>query len=88
MAAPGSAMAANQANNNAAPTDNQPQTRLTSREETVARLISQGRTNREIAEELAISINTVIFHVRNILRKLNFKNRAQIAAWDRSPREH
>ena len=81
-------MGDHQGSNNAAPTNDLRHTHLTPREETVARLIAEGKTNREIAEELGISINTVIFHVRNILRKLNFKNRAQIAAWYRSPREH
>jgi len=53
---------------------------LTVREGEVARLIGQGRTNREIAAELGISDRTVAAHVQNILNKLGASNRAEIAA--------
>lgn len=54
---------------------------LTARERQVARLIAQGGSNREIAEELVIGERTVESHVANILSKLGFTARTQIAAW-------
>lgn len=56
-------------------------TPLTAREREVAHLILGGLTNRQIADELAISGRTVGAHVQNILNKLGASNRAQIAAW-------
>ncbi len=54
---------------------------LTAREWQVARLISQGKSNREIAEALFISERTVETHVASIMAKLKFPSRARIAAW-------
>jgi DNA-binding CsgD family transcriptional regulator len=54
---------------------------LTAREREVATEIAQGRSNREIAERLVLSERTVATHVANILTKLGFTSRAQIAAW-------
>lgn len=54
---------------------------LTDRERDVLELLAKGHTNREIAESLVISQNTVNFHVRNILSKLHVRNRAQVVAW-------
>jgi DNA-binding CsgD family transcriptional regulator len=54
---------------------------LTARERQVAALIALGKTNREIAEALVISEYTVATHVGNILNKLGFSSRTQIAAW-------
>ncbi len=54
---------------------------LTDRERQVAVLIAQGRSNREIAGELFISEKTAERHVANILSKLGFNARTQIAAW-------
>lgn len=54
---------------------------LTSRERDVAGLIAQGRSNKEIAETLVLSNRTVEAHIGNILAKLNFSSRAQIAVW-------
>jgi DNA-binding CsgD family transcriptional regulator len=48
---------------------------LTARELHVLRLISTGRTNREIAEELSLSERTIDRHVTNILNKLNVRSR-------------
>ena len=53
---------------------------LTAREGEVARLISRGLTNKEIAAQLGISDRTVGAHIQNILNKLGASNRAQIAA--------
>jgi non-specific serine/threonine protein kinase len=54
---------------------------LTEREREIALSIAQGRSNREIAEALVLSERTVATHVSNILAKLSFTTRAQIAAW-------
>jgi DNA-binding CsgD family transcriptional regulator len=54
---------------------------LTRRERDVAALLTRGKSNREIADELFISEWTVATHVRNILAKLDFTSRTQIAAW-------
>lgn len=54
---------------------------LTERERQVAAQIALGRSNREIAEALVLSEYTVATHVGNILNKLGFHSRAQIAAW-------
>jgi DNA-binding NarL/FixJ family response regulator len=50
---------------------------LTTREIEVLRLVAKGMSNREIAEELYISENTVKNHVRNILEKLHLHNRME-----------
>jgi DNA-binding CsgD family transcriptional regulator len=54
---------------------------LTERERSVAALIAQGKSNREIADQLVISERTVESHVANILFKLGFASRTQVAAW-------
>ncbi|HKG24329.1 MAG TPA: helix-turn-helix transcriptional regulator, partial [Thermomicrobiales bacterium] len=54
---------------------------LSPRELEVARLVALGRSNREIGGELSISTATVERHVANIMTKLAFRSRAQIAAW-------
>jgi len=54
---------------------------LTPREEEVAELIGDGLSNREIAGRLVISQRTAQGHVENILRKLGFNSRTQVAAW-------
>jgi len=56
-------------------------TPLTRREQQVAELVAGGRSNREIAAALVISQRTAEAHVGNILTKLGFATRAQIAAW-------
>jgi NarL family two-component system response regulator LiaR len=50
---------------------------LTEREMEVLRLVARGRSNREIADELAISETTVRRHVSNILSKLHLASRTQ-----------
>jgi DNA-binding NarL/FixJ family response regulator len=54
---------------------------LTAREREVALLVAQGKSNRNIAGDLVVSERTVETHVTNILLKLGFSSRAQIAAW-------
>ena len=53
---------------------------LTERELEVARLVAQGASNPEIAQTLFLSRKTVERHVSNLLRKLDVRNRAQLAA--------
>ena len=54
---------------------------LTPREVEVARLVAEGRSNRDIAETFVLSERTVESHVQHILTKLSFTSRAEIAAW-------
>jgi DNA-binding NarL/FixJ family response regulator len=52
---------------------------LTQRELEVLRELAKGMTNREIAERLYISKNTVKYHVHSILEKLDLPNRGEAA---------
>ena len=54
---------------------------LTRRERQIAELVHQGRSNQEIADTLVISRRTAESHVQNILTKLGFTSRTQLAAW-------
>jgi len=54
---------------------------LTAREREIAALIAQEKFNREIAEILVLSERTVETHVSNVLLKLGFTSRKQIATW-------
>ena len=47
----------------------------------VLRLIAAGKSNREIADRLFLSSNTIANHVRNILAKTNTANRTEAAAF-------
>jgi predicted ATPase/DNA-binding CsgD family transcriptional regulator len=58
-----------------------PPSSLTPRELEIAALVAGGRSNKAIAEELVISPATVARHIANIMAKLGFRSRAQIAAW-------
>jgi len=61
---------------------------LSAREVEVLQHLSAGATNREIAEHLFISENTVKNHVRNILAKLDLKSRRQAASYFQHNRVH
>jgi DNA-binding NarL/FixJ family response regulator len=52
---------------------------LTSRELSVVRAIQEGKSNKIIANELNMCLSTVKVHVRNVMRKLNAKNRTDVA---------
>ena len=54
---------------------------LSDRETEILDLVGEGKTNREIGEELFISEHTVKVHLGNILTKLKLKNRQQAAAY-------
>ena len=55
---------------------------LTEREREVLDLLVQGITsNRELAERLVVTENTIKYHLRNILDKLHVQNRAQVVAY-------
>jgi pimeloyl-ACP methyl ester carboxylesterase/DNA-binding CsgD family transcriptional regulator len=54
---------------------------LSHREREVATLVALGLSNRQIAEELVIAEPTAERHVANILNKLGYHSRTQIAAW-------
>jgi DNA-binding NarL/FixJ family response regulator/streptomycin 6-kinase len=54
---------------------------LSKRELEVASLVSQGNSNRAIAEELVLSERTVENHIASIFAKLNVRSRAEIAAF-------
>jgi DNA-binding CsgD family transcriptional regulator len=54
---------------------------LTRREQEVLRLIAGGFSNKEIADILSISPDTVKTHVKNIFFKLNVRDRTQAAVW-------
>ena len=54
---------------------------LTEREYAVLALIAQGRSNKQISEELSISEKTVKTHVSNILTKLHLEDRTQAALY-------
>lgn len=54
--------------------------RLTVTEQRVYNMMVRGKSNREIADELSVSTNTVKFHVRNILQKAEVKNRIELLA--------
>jgi len=54
---------------------------LTSREREVALLVARGMRNREIADQLVISVRTAEAHIDHILSKLEFTSRSQISAW-------
>ncbi|WP_102028885.1 response regulator [Salirhabdus sp. Marseille-P4669] len=52
---------------------------LSNRELAITKLVGQGRTNKEIAEELHLSIGTVKNHITQALHKLELRDRTQLA---------
>ena len=57
------------------------QAQLTARETELLQFVAEGMSNREIAESMHISKNTVKYHMKNILQKMNLQNRAEAAAY-------
>ncbi len=54
---------------------------LTKRELEIVRQIGEGRSNREIAQELDISVGTVKNHISQVLDKLDVRDRTQLAIY-------
>jgi DNA-binding NarL/FixJ family response regulator len=54
---------------------------LTQREAGILKLLTRGYTNRQIADELDLSIRTVESHRANILGKLGLSSRAELVRW-------
>lgn len=54
--------------------------RLTESQQRVLALIAEGRTNKEIAERLVVSLSTVRFHVSSVLKKIGANSRTEAAA--------
>ena len=54
---------------------------LSNREAEVAELVSQGLSNREVANRLFVTEKTVKFHLTNIYKKMDVKSRAQLIVW-------
>jgi DNA-binding NarL/FixJ family response regulator len=54
---------------------------LSPREREVATMMAHGCSNREIADELSISIATVARHASNIFNKLGVNSRTRVAVW-------
>lgn len=54
---------------------------LTGRELEILKLVGSGKTSREIADDLYISVNTVRNHVRNVLDKLGMSSRFEAVTW-------
>ncbi|MEU4552075.1 response regulator transcription factor [Micromonospora violae] len=59
----------------------QPIEALTDREEQVLVALARGRTNKEIADELYITLSTVKSHVTSLMTKLGVRNRVEVAMW-------
>ena len=53
---------------------------ITNREKEILELVSKGKTNKEIAKELTLSLSTVRNHITHIFRKLRTSNRTQTAS--------
>jgi DNA-binding NarL/FixJ family response regulator len=67
------------------PASDAPQTdnvgRLSNREQTILKQLTQGASNKQIARELNIAEATVKVHVKSLLRKIHVSNRTQAAMW-------
>lgn len=51
---------------------------MTPQEAAVARLVAQGLSNRDVAEQLVVTVKTVEFHLGNLYRKLGVRSRTQL----------
>ncbi len=54
---------------------------LTKRELEIVKLIGEGKTNKEIASTLYLSVGTVKNHITNILQQLDLRDRTQLAIY-------
>ena len=55
--------------------------RLSPRELAVVSLVTTGRTNRQVAAELYVSVKTVEYHLGNVYAKIGVRTRTALAAW-------
>ena len=58
---------------------------LTPQEEAVATLVARGRTNKEVAAELFLSVKTVQYHLTRTYAKLGVRSRSELAALRSAP---
>jgi predicted ATPase/DNA-binding CsgD family transcriptional regulator len=75
------AVALHESTEGPSPRTEEAQAPLTPRQREVAELVTRGLTDREIAERLVISPRTAESHVEQILTRLGFRSRSEIAAW-------
>ena len=54
---------------------------LTGRELEIAQLVGEGKTNKEIAGQLYLSVGTVKNHITQILQQLELRDRTQLAIY-------
>ncbi|HKJ40097.1 MAG TPA: response regulator transcription factor [Anaerolineales bacterium] len=60
---------------------------LTSREIEVLKLLAEGCSNKQIADDLRITVRTVKFHTTNIYKKIEVSSRSAAIAWAWSNKE-
>lgn len=63
------------------PAANAARARLSTRELEIARLVTRGMTNRQIAATVSLTPRTVATHLEHIFAKLDLQGRAEVAAW-------
>lgn len=63
------------------PKDEEIQLPLTERELSIVKLVGEGKSNKEIANSLFLSIGTVKNHITNILQELDLRDRTQLAIY-------
>jgi DNA-binding NarL/FixJ family response regulator len=51
---------------------------LTEREQVVARMVGSGKTNREVAADLYLSVKAIEYHLDNIFDKLDIRSRREL----------
>lgn len=56
-------------------------TKLSARETDIMTLVSKGRTNKEVADELCLSVKTVKNHLGTIFRLSGARNRVEAVVW-------
>lgn len=60
------------------PTDADPYEALTDREKQVLKLVAEGRTNKEVAEVLGVSVKTAMSHREHVMQKLDLHSRTEL----------
>ena len=57
------------------------QTELSLREKEILRMLATGATNKDMADKLYLSLNTIKSHIYNIYKKIDVPNRLQASLW-------